>query len=139
MNAFQFVQNIRVKTILKRKRIREEMKNSSKSTLGSPSVRFVIMVLVVILLNFGLFFFLNFLAPLVTGFIVGFLLTRIRDGIAACFSGTVLSYLMVFVVSEMFLGFRDAPLDVAVAVLIMGVIGACGGILGSLVSIRAHK
>lgn len=96
------------------------------------------MVIATILLNFGLFFILNFIAPLVTGLIIGFLITKIKDGVAVSFLGTVLSYCIVFVISEWFLGFTNTPLDIAVAVLIMGVIGAGGGLIGSLISTRTR-
>jgi hypothetical protein len=97
------------------------------------------MVLVAILLNFGLFFILNFLAPLVTGLVVGFLVVKIRNGVAVAFIGTILSYCIIFVIAEWFIGFTTPFLDVAMAVLIMGGIGAGGGLIGSLISTRMHS
>lgn len=115
------------------------MENSSSSWLDVPVVRFVLLVLATILLNFGLFFVLNFLAPLVTGCIIGFLVAKMRDGLIIGFVGTVLSYSIVFVISEWFLGFTNTPLDIAIAVLIMGFIGAFGGLIGSLFASRTRK
>jgi hypothetical protein len=86
-----------------------------------------------------LFFILNFLAPILTGAIVGFLIAKIRDGVAVGFLGTVLSYCFVFLISEWFLGFTNPLIDVVVAVLIMGVLGAGGGLIGSLISTRIRS
>jgi len=99
-------------------------------------VRLLLMILATILLNLGLFFVLYFLAPLVTGIIIGFLVAKIRDGFVVGFIGTIFSYILVFVLSEWVLGFTSAPLDVAIAVLIMGVIGAAGGLIGSAISTK---
>ena len=115
------------------------MESDSSSWLDVPVVRLTLLVLVVILFNFGLFFILNFLAPIVTGLIVGFLISRIREGVAVSFLGTVLSYFLVFVISEWFLGFTTPFIDVAVAVVIMGVLGAGGGLIGSLISTRIRS
>ncbi len=102
-------------------------------------MRFALMVLATILLNFGLFFVLNFLAPLVTGVLIGFILVKIRDSLAVSFIGTIFSYCIVFVISEWFLGFTNTPLDIALAVLIMGIIGTTGGLIGSLISSRTRN
>lgn len=115
------------------------MESDSSSWLDVPVVRLTLMVLAVILFNFGLFFILNFLAPIVTGVIVGFLIVKIRDGVAVGFLGTVLSYCLVFLISEWFLGFTTPLIDVAVAVLIMGGLGAGGGLIGSLISTRMRS
>ena len=115
------------------------MESDSSSWLDVPVVRLTLLVLVVILFNFGLFFILNFHAPIVTGLIVGFLISRIREGVAVSFLGTVLSYFLVFVISEWFLGFTTPFIDVAVAVVIMGVLGAGGGLIGSLISTRIRS
>jgi hypothetical protein len=115
------------------------MESKSSSSLDAPIVRLSLMVLVTILLNIGLFFILNFLAPLVTGLIVGFLIVKIRDGVAVGFIGTILSYSIVFVIAEWFIGFTTPLLDVAIAVLIMGGIGTGGGLIGSLISTRIRR
>jgi len=115
------------------------MENKSNSLLDTPIARFVLMVFATILLNFGLFFILNFITPLIAGFVIGFILVKIRDGIGASFLGTVISYSIIFVISEWFLGFTSQPLDVLVAVLIMGIIGAAGGLIGSLTSTRIRS
>jgi hypothetical protein len=86
-----------------------------------------------------LFFILNFLAPLATGFVIGFIIGKIPDSLAISFIGTVFSYCIVFVISEWFLGFTNSPLDIAVAVLIMGVLGITGGVIGSLTSSRIRS
>ena len=115
------------------------MESKSSFSLDAPIVRLSLMVLVTILLNFGLFFILNFLAPLVTGLVVGFLIAKIRYGVAVGFIGNILSYCIVFVMTEWFIGFTTPLLDVAIAVLIMGGIGAGGGLIGSLISMRMRS
>ena len=103
-----------------------------------PITRMLLLILVAILLNTGLFFLLNVLAPLLSGCIVGFLASKMRDGMAATFIGTILSYSIIFIVSEWFLGFPSTPFDIATAVLIMGVIGAFGGLIGANVFSRTR-
>ncbi|MGY5856140.1 MAG: hypothetical protein RTS72_06020 [Candidatus Thorarchaeota archaeon] len=115
------------------------MENKSTSWLDVPSVRLMLMILATILLNFGLFFILNFLAPLVTGIIIGFLVAKIRDGFIVGFVGTILSYSIVFVIAEWFVGFTTPVLDVIGAVLIMGGIGAVGGLIGSIISTKVRS
>jgi hypothetical protein len=115
------------------------MERTSKSRLDEPVVRFLLMVVVVILLNFGLFFMLNFLAPLVTGLIVGFLAAKIQDGLVIGFVGTALSYCLVFLISEWFLNFSTPIIDVIGAIIIMGAIGALGGLIGSFISSKTRK
>jgi len=115
------------------------MKNKSNSLLDTPIVRFVLMIFATILLNIGLFFILNFITPLVTGFVIGFILVKIRDGVGVSFLGTVISYSIIFAISEWFLGFTSQPFDVIVAVFIMGIIGAAGGLIGSLTSTRIRS
>ncbi len=115
------------------------MGNSSTSLLDAPVVRLALMVLVTVLLNFGLFFVLNFLAPLVTGFVVGYLIAKIREGVIVGLIGTILSYCLVFVISEWLVGFTSAPLDVVIAIFIMGAIGAFGGLAGSFLATRMRK
>ena len=115
------------------------MEDKSTSWLDVPIVRLLMMIFATVLLNFGLFFILNFLAPLVSGIFIGFLVVKIRDGVIVSLIGTILSYIIVFVISEWFLGFTSAPLDVAIAVLIMGVIGSVGGLIGSVVSTKARS
>lgn len=97
------------------------------------------MVLVAILFNFGLFFILNFLAPLFTGVIVGFLVVKYKHALAISFIGSLLSYCIVFVISEWLLGFVNDPVSVMIAILIMGLIGAVGGLMGALIATKARK
>ena len=115
------------------------MESRSSSWLDVPAVRLTLMVLATILLNFGLFFILNFLAPFVTGLVIGFFLVKIRDGLIVGFIGTILSYCIVFIIAEWFIGFATPFIDVALAVIIMGGIGACGGLIGSLISTRVRS
>jgi hypothetical protein len=97
------------------------------------------MCLAVILLNFGLFFVLNFLAPLVTGFVIGYIVAKMRDGVAIGFVGTALSYILVFAISEWFISFSTPVGDVVVAIIIMALIGASGGLIGSFISSRFRE
>ncbi|NHI88617.1 MAG: hypothetical protein EAX87_03780 [Candidatus Thorarchaeota archaeon] len=107
--------------------------------MNSSSVIFVAMIVVTILLNFGLFFILNFLAPLVTGLIVGYIVAKYIHAIAIVFSGTALSYFLVFLITEWFLDFVYKPEDVIFAVIIMSGIGVLGGAIGSFVGARRSK
>jgi hypothetical protein len=97
------------------------------------------MVFAVVLLNFGLFFLLYFLAPLVSALIIGYIVARIRDGVVIGFVGTALSYILVFFITEWFIGFSTPIIDVILAVLIMSAIGAVGGLIGSTISSRSRK
>ena len=115
------------------------MESGYSSWLDVPVVRLTLMVFVVILFNFGLFFILNFLAPIVTGVIVGLLIAKLRDGVAVSFLGTVLSYSLIFSISEWLVGFTTPLIDVVVAVLVMGGLGAGGGLVGYFTSTRMRR
>ncbi|MBY8996614.1 MAG: hypothetical protein KGD60_02695 [Candidatus Thorarchaeota archaeon] len=110
------------------------MESKSNSWLDAPVVRLIMMVVATVLLNFGLFPVLNFIAPLVSGIIIGFLVAKIRDGVAVSFLGTIISFSIVFVIAEWFAGFTTPFIDVVGAVLIMGGIGTAGGLIGSVIS-----
>jgi hypothetical protein len=115
------------------------MERRSEASLKSPSVTFVLMIVVTILLNFGLFFILNFLAPLVTGLIVGYIIAKYTDATVIAGIGTALSYLVVFLITEWFLDFAYKPEDVIFAVVIMVGIGVLGGVVGSFFGARRFK
>jgi len=117
----------------------DTMENNSLSRLDIPAVRLVLMVLVVIMLNFGLFFILNIITPLAAGIVVGYLSVRIRDGVIVSFLGTILSYCIIFIISEWFLGFTTPAIDIIIAVLIMGLLGASGGLIGAFISSRTRN
>lgn len=97
------------------------------------------MIVTTILLNFGLFFILNFLAPLVTGLIVGYIVAKYIDAIVIVSIGTALSYFLVFLITEWFLDFVYKPEDVIFAVVIMLGIGVLGGAIGSFFGARRSK
>ena len=115
------------------------MERRSESLLNSSSVIFVAMTVVTILLNFGLFFILYFLAPLVTGLIVGYIVAKYRNAIVIVFIGTALSYFLVFFITDWFLDFAYKPEDVIFAVVIMSGIGVLGGAIGSFFGARRSK
>ena len=109
---------------------------SSESLLDKQHVRLLLMVIVTVLLNFGLFFILNFLAPLVSGLVVGYLVAKHTDAIIVAFLGTALSYFAVFLLTDWILGFTYALSDVAFAIIIMGCIGVLGGVIGSILATK---
>jgi hypothetical protein len=109
---------------------------SSESLLGKQRVRLLLMVIVTMLLNFGLFFILNFLAPLVSGLVVGYLVAKHTDAIIVTCIGTALSYFAVFLLTDWILGFTYALSDVAVAIIIMVGIGVLGGLIGSILGTK---
>lgn len=108
------------------------MERSPNSLLDKRSIRFALMVIVTLLLNFGLFFILNFLAPFVSGLVVGYIITKYTDAIAATYIGTALSYFIIFFITEWFLGFTNNLSDIVFAVIIMGGIGVLGGLIGAI-------
>lgn len=115
------------------------MEYKLKSRLDKPVIQVTLNILTILLLNFGLFFLLNILAPLITGIIVGFISSKVRDGTLISFVGTCLSYCIIFVITEWLQGFTSQPLDVAAAVFIMGLIGALGGLIGAYTSTRVRS
>ncbi len=115
------------------------MDSGLRSWLGTPVARFVLMIVATILFNFGLFFILNFLAPLITGIIIGFLNAKIEDGVVVSFTGTLISYFILFTISEWIQGFNNAAIDIAIAILIMASIGSIGGALGSMIATKAKN
>jgi predicted membrane metal-binding protein len=114
------------------------MENNSASWEKKTRVRYTLLIIVIVLLNFGLFFILNLIAPLAVGLFVGFFIAKPKDSLATTFFGTTLSYSIVFLITEWYLGFANAAIDVVIAVIIMGVIGTVGGLIGAILSIKTH-
>lgn len=98
---------------------------------GSLTERFILLVLVAILLNVGLFFVLVLIAPLVSGLVVGYFLEEYKKGTLAGFIGAILSYSVIMLITEYLIGFTTDPFVILQAILIMGAIGAFGGLLGA--------
>jgi len=115
------------------------MQNKPKSLLNRPITRVTLDIVAAIFLNIGLFYILNILAPLVVGIIIGFATSKVKDGVVITFVGTCLSYCIIFIISEWLQGFTSAPLDVAIAVFIMGLMGALGGLIGAYTFTRVRS
>lgn len=112
------------------------MAHSSESLLDKRSIRFPLMVIVTLLLNFGLFFILNFLAPLVSGLVVGYIVAKHTDAVVITCLGTALSYFAVFLISDWILGFTYRLWDIVFATIIMGGIGVIGGLVGAFLGAK---
>lgn len=95
------------------------------------------MILAAVLLNIGLFFILAFFAPLVAGLVGGFFLERSKIGAISGFIGAFLSYSAILLMTEYLTGFPTDPLILVSAVVLMGLIGALGGFLGSWIRSRS--
>ncbi|MFW9960449.1 MAG: hypothetical protein ACFFDV_05490 [Candidatus Thorarchaeota archaeon] len=89
-----------------------------------------------ILLNFGLFFILSIFTPLVVGLVSGFFFFRYRVGSFVGTLSAAIAYSIVFVVTATVTFDAYA---IALAVAIMMILGAFGGILGVLVHLRTSK
>lgn len=92
-------------------------------------VRILAFIAVGILLNFGLFFILSVLAPVIAGIGSGYFINEYRIGALTGFLSATVAYSIIFVVTA------ATAMDVLVitsAVLIMGILGAAGGALGVL-------
>ncbi|MHA1613227.1 MAG: hypothetical protein ACTSYJ_00095 [Candidatus Thorarchaeota archaeon] len=88
-----------------------------------------------ILLNWGLFFILALLAPLVVGFICGYILGHQRNAIFAGTLSAAFSYALLFIAT----GSASDLLVFSEAVLIMAILGGVGGFIGTLLYKRMSK
>ena len=88
-----------------------------------------------ILLNWGLFFILALLAPLVVGLICGYILGHQRNAIFAGTLSAAFSYALLFIAT----GSASDLLVFSEAVLIMAIIGGVGGFIGTLLYKRMSK
>jgi hypothetical protein len=86
-----------------------------------------------ILLNLGLFFVLAIFAPLLVGFILGYVLGHKGKGIISSILSAAVSYLAIFIVT----GFGSDLFVLSSAVIIMCIIGGIGGYLGAIIYQRS--
>jgi hypothetical protein len=91
------------------------------------------------LLNVGLYLILWFLTPFVAGIIVGYLLVKKLDAIAASALGTLLAYLPLFIYTSGLDGLQVNLLATGVATLLMATIAVVGGIIGNTIQKRAAR
>jgi len=89
-----------------------------------------------ILLNFGLFFVLSILTPLVVGLVSGFFFFRYRVGAFVGTLSAATAYSIIFIVTAT-TAFDFLTISSAVAIMI--VLGAIGGILGVLARHRTSN
>ncbi|MFW9794188.1 MAG: hypothetical protein ACFFEE_07800 [Candidatus Thorarchaeota archaeon] len=106
---------------------------TSASMLDSQTVRIILMIFAAVLLNFGLFFILAFFAPLVAGLVVGYFLENSKIGTLAGFTGAIVSYTTILLITEYLTGFGTDPMTLVSAILLMALIGALGGLLGGVI------
>jgi len=88
-----------------------------------------------ILLNWGLFFILTILTPLVAGLICGYILGDQRNSIIIGTLSAMFSYALLFIAT----GSASDLLVFSEAVLIMAIIGGVGGFIGTLLYKRISK
>ena len=88
-----------------------------------------------ILLNWGLSFILTIFAPLVVGFICGYILGHQRNAIIAGTLSAVFSYGVLFYAT----GYASDLIVFSEAVLIMALIGGVGGFIGTRIYTRMSK
>ena len=100
--------------------------------------RVILLVLAALLLNVGLFIVLVIFAPLVSGLVVGYLIGESKTGTTVGFIGALFSYSAIMQVTEYLTGFPTDPLIILSSVLLMGVIGALGGLLGGWIRKRSQ-
>ena len=110
--------------------------NTTPSRLDSEWGLFSLLVLVVVLLNIGLFFILSYFAPLVSGLVAGFFLGNYKKGALAGFIGIFLSFSSLLLVTEYLTGFATDIPTLFFAVVLMGLSGALGGLLGVVIRSR---
>lgn len=111
--------------------------NAEPSSLDSQWERFILLILAAVLLNVGLFFILAFFAPLVAGLVVGFFLGKSKTGSLAGFLSAFFSYSGILFLTEYLTGFSSDVLILVSAVVLMGLIGALGGLLGAIIRNRS--
>jgi len=96
-------------------------------------VRVIALISAGVLLNFGLFFILSILTPLVVGFVSGFFFFRYRVGVFVSALSAAVAYTIIFIVTATV---TIDILAISSAILIMTGLGAFGGIVGVLVHLR---
>lgn len=90
----------------------------------------------VALLNAGLYIILYVLAPLVAGFIGGYLLGKPGSGLIVGLVGSMVTYMPLLAVLDSFQGTASDPLVLLQAALILSVVGAVGGLIGGVLRSR---
>lgn len=101
--------------------------------------RFLMITGAAFLLNLGLFIILFLFTPLAAGLVAGYLLQNTRDGWISGLVGSTIAFSALFVVTEAIIGFTSEPITVIAAVVLMGAIGALGGLLGGYLASRGRK
>ncbi|MFW9956616.1 MAG: hypothetical protein ACFFCT_00980 [Candidatus Odinarchaeota archaeon] len=96
-------------------------------------VRVIALISAGVLLNFGLFFILSILTPLVVGFVGGFFFFRYRAGVFVSALSTAVAYTIIFIVTATV---AIDILAISSAIAIMTGLGAFGGIAGVFVHLR---
>jgi hypothetical protein len=97
---------------------------------GQDNTRFLMITGAAFLLNLGLFIILFVFTPLAAGLIAGYLLRSKWDGWISGMLGSTIAFAALFLATEAILGFSGDPLIVVSAVILMGGLGALGGLVG---------
>jgi hypothetical protein len=97
---------------------------------SQDNTRFLMITGAAFLLNLGFFIILFIFTPLAAGLIAGYLLQSKWDGWISGMLGGTIAYAALFLVTEAISGFTGDPLMVVSAVILMGVLGAVGGLIG---------
>ncbi len=112
------------------------MVSARDSQYNENIVRVFALVAAGILLNFGLFFILSIITPLVVGLVSGFFFFRYRAGVIVGTLSAAIAYSIIFIVTA------TTTIDLLVissAIAIMAGLGAFGGIVGVLVHLKTSQ
>jgi len=105
------------------------------SRFNDDAMRVFAMLAAGILLNWGLFFILTLITPLVVGIITGYILVHQRNAIIAGTLSAAFSYALLFIAT----GSASDLIVFSEAVLIMAIFGGVGGFIGSVLYKRMSK
>jgi len=105
------------------------------SRFNDDAMRVFAMLAAGILLNWGLFFILTLITPLVVGIICGYILVHQRNAIIAGTLSAAFSYALLFIAT----GSASDLIVFSEAVLIMAIFGGVGGFIGSVLYKRMSK
>lgn len=91
------------------------------------------------LLNIGLYFLLFFFAALVAGIVCGFFLLNLQKGTLSGFLAALIAFLPFFILLEIMFPQGADTLSIIGASLILSMLGAPGGAIGSVLGQRVLK
>ncbi|MFW9932907.1 MAG: DUF5518 domain-containing protein [Candidatus Thorarchaeota archaeon] len=114
--------------------------------LNIPVFRLIAIVTAGALLNIGFYFILFIATPVLSGMVVGFLLSRTREGAIAGFTSSLISFLpLLLFIAPLLLSLNPVSdlgsfyLALLLYSLILSFIGLVAGVIGSLIGARTHR